>query len=73
MALKALNSTLIALIEEILQEELLKTLQAICKSDSEMVKNLSERGFESIGRLNTLIAEVECKAVGNLFRQGKEE
>ena len=53
MALKALNSTLIALIEEILQEELLKTLQAICKSDSEMVKNLSDSGFESISQLNT--------------------
>ena len=46
-------------IEEILKEELNKTLQAICKSDSEVVANLKDSGFESIHLLNSLLAEAE--------------
>ena len=46
-------------IEEILQEELAKTVQSLHNSDMEIVRSLSDSGFGSIKRLNDLMAEIE--------------
>jgi hypothetical protein len=46
-------------VEEILKDELNKTLQAIFESDNKVVDGLKLDGFETIDSLNTLLLEVE--------------